>query len=66
MNNDKNRVLRIRAAKDWTGLSRSTIYAMMKDGKFPKSISLGARAVGWIEADIQGWIDSRISASKAA
>ncbi|MDO9052002.1 MAG: AlpA family transcriptional regulator [Methylotenera sp.] len=56
--------LRLRAAKDWTGLSRSTIYAMMKNGTFPKSISLGARAIGWLESDIQAWIDSRISASK--
>lgn len=60
------KILRLRAAKDWTGLSRSTIYAMMKNGTFPQSISLGARAVGWLEADIQAWIDSRITASNAA
>lgn len=58
------KILRLRAAKDWTGLSRSTIYAMMKNGTFPKSLSLGARAIGWLESDIQSWIDSRISASK--
>ena len=56
--------LRLRAAKDWTGLSRSTIYAMMKNGTFPKSISLGARAIGWLESDIQAWADSRVSASR--
>jgi prophage regulatory protein len=59
-----NKILRLRAAKDWTGLSRSTIYAMMKDGKFPQSITLSTRAVGWLEADIQAWIDSRIVSSK--
>jgi len=58
------KILRLRAAKDWTGLSRSTIYAMMKNGTFPKSLSLGARAIGWLESDIQAWIDSRVSASK--
>lgn len=58
------KILRLRAAKDWTGLSRSTIYAMMKNGKFPQSLSLGARAIGWLESDIQAWIDSRVSASK--
>ncbi len=47
------------------GLSRSTIYALMAAGKFPKSISLGERAVGWLESDIQGWIDSRVTASNA-
>ena len=58
------KIVRLRAAKDWTGLSRSTIYAMMKSGTFPKSLSLGARAIGWLESDIQAWIDTRISTSK--
>ena len=58
-----NKILRLRAAKDLTGLSRSSIYLMMRAGTFPKNISLGARAVGWLEADIQAWIDSRISAT---
>jgi prophage regulatory protein len=48
-----------------TGLSRSTIYAMMKRGEFPKNITLGARAVGWLDSDIQAWIDSRVAASQA-
>ena len=61
-----NKILRLSAAKDRTGLSRSTIYAMMKNGTFPKNILLGARSVGWLEADIQAWIDSRISANNAA
>mgnify|MGYP000011019942 CR=1 FL=1 len=60
------KILRLSAAKDLTGLSRSSIYLMMRAGTFPKNISLGARAVGWLEADIQGWIDSRITASNAA
>jgi prophage regulatory protein len=59
------KILRLRAAKDLTGLSRSSIYLMMRAGTFPKNISLGARAVGWLEADIQAWIDSRISATNA-
>jgi prophage regulatory protein len=28
--------------------SRSTIYLMISRGEFPKQISLGARAVGWL------------------
>lgn len=60
------KILRLRAAKELTGLSRNSIYLMMRAGTFPKNISLGARAVGWLEADIQAWIDSRISATNAA
>ena len=58
------KILRLRAVQDWTALSRSTIYAMMKNGTFPQSVSLGQRSVGWFEADIQSWINSR-QASKA-
>lgn len=61
-----NKILRLKATQDWTGLSRSAIYLMMRAGTFPRNISLGARAVGWLEADIQGWINSRITASNAA
>ena len=41
------------------GLSRSTLYAMMAEGNFPKPVKLGKRAVGWREADVQGWLESR-------
>lgn len=57
--NHKDKVARLKAVMDWTGLSRSTLYAMMKDGLFPQSFALGARSVGWLESDIQNWIASR-------
>ncbi len=42
-----------------TGLSRSTLYAMMAQGTFPKPVRLGARAVGWPETEIAAWLESR-------
>lgn len=48
-----------------TGLSRSTIYAMMAAGSFPKPIPLGLRAVGWAESEIAAWLESR-KAERAA
>jgi prophage regulatory protein len=42
------------------------IYLLMSQGDFPKNISLGARAVGWLESDIQDWIESRVSGKQAA
>ena len=47
-----------------TGLSRSTIYDKMKNGKFPLSINLGPRAVGWIADEIIDWINDRIEMSR--
>lgn len=47
-----------------TGLSRSTIYELMLDGEFPSQIQLARRTVGWVESEIENWIDSRIDASR--
>lgn len=57
-------IKRLNGVKSMVGLSRSTIYALMKIGRFPKSIALGERSVGWLESDISAWIDSKVAASK--
>ena len=59
------RILRLPDVKTRTGLSRSTIYALVKDKCFPKYISLGARSVGWVESEVEAWIESRITASRS-
>lgn len=48
------------------GYSRSTIYQLITQGKFPKPINLGARAVAWLESDIDEWIAARVGNSRAA
>ena len=57
-------ILRLPDVKIRTGLSRSTIYALVKNERFPKYISLGARSVGWLESEIEAWIESRVNASR--
>ena len=59
-------ILRLPAVKARTGLSRSTIYLRISEGSFPKSVSLGGRAVGWIEAEVNDWLTQRIEASRKA
>ena len=53
-----NRILRLPDVLDLTGLARSSLYAAMAAGQFPKSIKIGKRAIGWLEADIQNWIET--------
>ena len=48
-----------------TGLSRSTIYVRLDQGRFPRPVSLGARAVGWIEAEVDEWMRERIAARRS-
>jgi prophage regulatory protein len=59
-----NAILRLPLVKSRTGLSRSTIYLRIAEGSFPKSVSLGARAVGWLESDIEQWLTSRVEESR--
>ncbi|CAG9932044.1 helix-turn-helix transcriptional regulator [Candidatus Nitrotoga arctica] len=59
------RILRMSKLTCDIGLSRSTIYKLMSEGSFPASIPIGTRAVGWLESDIDVWLDSRINSSKA-
>ncbi|MDR3792997.1 MAG: AlpA family transcriptional regulator [Terracidiphilus sp.] len=58
--------LRLAEVRNRVPYSRSTIYQLIAQGKFPKPISLGARAVAWLESDIDEWITSRIGKKKAA
>lgn len=59
------RILRRKQVQDLTGLSRSTIYLRIAHGTFPKAISLGARAVGWLESEIDEWLESRVYLSRS-
>jgi len=51
-------ILRLPIVISRTGLSRATIYLKISQGQFPQPISLGARAVGWWESEIDSWLDS--------
>ena len=49
------RFLRLPEVLARTGLSRSTIYVRLDQGRFPRPVSLGARAVGWLESEVDEW-----------
>ena len=58
------RFLRLPEVMARTGLSRSTIYVRLEQGRFPRPVSLGARAVGWIDSEIDEWMSDRVAASR--
>lgn len=57
-------ILRRPQVEQRTGLSRSSLYQYIKDGAFPRSISLGPRSVGWLESDVNAWIAERVKISR--
>ena len=59
-------ILRLSAVQERSGLSRSTIYLRIKQNRFPKPICLGGRAVGWLDVEIDEWVNQQIKASRKA
>ena len=52
------RLLRRRAVQDLTGLSKATLWRLEKAGKFPKTVQLTSRTVGYRESEILAWLTS--------
>ena len=68
-------IIRRKQVEARTGLSRSSIYARMRhnpkrptdyDPTFPVPVSIGAKAVGWIEAEIDAWLTAQVEKSRKA
>ena len=55
----QERILRRPEVERRTGLSRSTLYLMIADARFPFPIKLGLRAVGWSEGEVSDWLETR-------
>lgn len=56
----EHRILRRAEVEAKTGFKRAHIYSLMKEGRFPKSMRLGVRAVGWDSMEIDQWIADRL------
>jgi len=54
-------LLRFPAVRERTGLSRSTIWRLERQGAFPRHHRISANAVAWIENDIANWIRSKVT-----
>lgn len=66
-------IIRRKQVEARTGLSRSTLYAKIRrnpkrpgdfDPTFPRPVSLGAKAVGWVEAEIEAWLADQVAKNR--
>jgi len=55
-------LIRLRNVLERTGLGRSSIYALVKNGEFPQPVHLTARAVAWVADEVDQWCEARIAA----
>jgi prophage regulatory protein len=53
------RLLRLPDVLRRVGLSRSMVYQLAADGRFPAPVRLTSRTSAWRSDDVQAWIDSR-------
>jgi predicted DNA-binding transcriptional regulator AlpA len=57
--------LRLPEVKAITGLSKSSLYALIKEKRFPSPVRLGARAVAWVRSEVRQWAAERVHASRS-
>lgn len=66
------KIIRCREVQERCGISRSSLYEKLNpkslryDKEFPKPLKLGAKSVGWLESDVQTWINNRVQLSRTA
>lgn len=51
-----DRILRLKAVQERTGLCRSTLYRKMRNGTFPQNIKISTRCTGWRESAVNAWM----------
>jgi prophage regulatory protein len=59
-----DKILRLPAVLQRTGICKTTVYRRIKDGTFPAMVQLSKRCIGWRESDINRWIASPSSFSR--
>jgi prophage regulatory protein len=60
------KILRVRDVCAHTGLSRTTMYRLVRHGEFPQPIRLTVRTKGWLADEVDAWIAERVTASRVA
>ena len=57
----RDRLLRLPDVSVIVGIRKSSIYALMKEGKFPKCIYITSKTVAWPESAVLAWVNDRIN-----
>lgn len=60
----RDRLLRLPDVEATTGCKKSTIYKLMKEGKFPPCVRITARMAAWPESAVLAWVQARIAGAQ--
>lgn len=62
-----HKILKQPAVIEKTGIPRASLNKMIAKGKFPAPIKLNdSRATGWVEAEIDAWVEKKMAERDAA
>lgn len=64
MDQQRNRLLKMKEVLALTALSKASVYDLIKRGQFPKQIRLGKNSVAWVESEVYGWINQKIEMNR--
>ena len=65
MAHEVDKLLRVREVVSIVGISRATLYEMVRHQEFPAPVRIRARAVGWRQSEVQRWLASRPTATQS-
>jgi prophage regulatory protein len=57
-------LIRLSEVQRRTGYSKAWIYRLLRESRFPKSVKIGARAIAFVESEVDDWINQRIAESR--
>ncbi len=61
VNLNNKKIIRLTKVIEKTGLSRSTIYALILRNEFPQRIKLSTLAMGFLESEVDAWIEAKVA-----
>lgn len=61
-----NTIISVKRVCEMTSLSRAAIGKFRRAGRFPQPVQLGEKRIGFVKAEVDVWIDTRIAARTAA
>ena len=61
----QDQILRLPKVMELTGKSRTTLWRDEKEGRFPKRVKIGPRAVGWLRSSVEKWLQELKEAAQA-
>lgn len=64
-NNKPTRLIRLPEVLQRTGYGKAWIYLLIGEGRFPAPVKIGARAVAFVESEVDEWIDAVINSSRS-